>query len=238
MNTKFELHWFGPQPASQLVIFVHGFAVNWTSKRLFTDLAEFLADKGITSVLFDLSDYDKSGNATYLNLNDQQDRLNQVYKSVRQASPTAAIKLVAHSLGCGLVASVRADWLMDLQSVLLLAPASNRPGPSIKQHILDRPGTITDGDKISFVRANGLNNNFDQAYVNQLDIDLDELYQKQWPQLTNLAIILAASDRYQASTQQLFKDNKAQTLADSDHNFTGKYRSQILAKAYQALRLD
>ena len=144
-----NLHWFGPRPAQRVVIYVHGFAVNWTSKGLFTDLGEELATQGLSSVLFNLSDYDQADNATYLPLLDQQKRLQEVTETVTELEPTAEVNLIAHSLGCGLVATMSDEWAATLSKVLLLAPGSDRPGPSIKQHILARPGTLTQADRIS-----------------------------------------------------------------------------------------
>ena len=233
-----DLHWFGPKPAKQVVIFVHGFAVDWTSKGLFSDLAEHLAHQGLSSVLFDLSDYDQDDNATYLPLLDQQKRLRAVSEIVAQQQATAELNLVAHSLGCGLVASMNQQWATALNKVLLLAPGADRPGSRIKQQILNRPDALTKADKISFVRSNGSRNSFDQTYVQQLDIDFSDLYKKQWPKLKHLNIIVADSDQYPPAVKQLFDQYRAVTVTGSDHNFSHNSRPELLRLASSFLLTD
>ena len=223
-----DLHWFGPRPATQLVIYVHGFAVDWTSKGLFTDLAEHLATQKLTSVLFDLSDYDQKGNATYLPLVNQQQRLQLVTETITKAEPTAQINIIAHSMGCGVVASMSDAWLAAFNKVVFLAPGSDKAGSRIKHHILERPDATTEADKISFVRSNGKLNSFSETYVQQFDISFSDLYKQQWPTLKHLKVILAASDKYQPTLKELFNRYKATTIDDSDHNFSAGSRRDLI----------
>lgn len=227
MTTLPTLHWFGNKAANQLIVYLHGFAVNWTSKKMFTDVATALAEAGQTSVLFDISDYDQQGNASYLSLSAQRARVAAVAADLRRRNPQAKISLIAHSLGCILTTSLGQDLLLGFEKILLLAPAGNRPGPRIEAEIRARPDASRNGNQTSFIRKNGVSNTFSQAYIKELDIDVIALYKKHWPLMPNLRVILAAGDQYPAQLRQLLDLHRAETLADSDHNFTGVSRTLL-----------
>ena len=120
-------HFFGSAQSRQLAVYVHGWATDRTSRGLFTALTEHLAEQQIDSVLFDLNDYNRSGNAFFHSLSWQTERLQQVVDQVCKTHPGASLSLISHSLGC----VTAACWLREkqpaLEKLVLLAPAVGEP---------------------------------------------------------------------------------------------------------------
>lgn len=232
-KTDVRLKWFGPKANRQIVIFVHGFAVRSDSKGLFTDLAGSLEDIGTTSVLFYLSDYDRQGNSTFLSLPEQQQRLRQVYKRVRELNSEAEISFIAHSMGTGVLSTVLPDF--EFKHAIMLAPATDSPGPKIKDSMIKHLGAKVSGHSISFKRKNGSTSTFSEDYIESFDVKFSEIYKQTWPDIPNLKIFIAEEDceRYDDATMEFYKSLGAITFEGCDHNFSNAHRtrlSQALAK--------
>lgn len=222
-----RLKWFGPKTGQQIVIFVHGFAVRSDSKGLFTDLAGHFEDAGITSVLFYLSDYDQQGNSTFLSLPEQQQRLRQVYKQVRELNPEAEISFIAHSMGTGVLSTVLPDF--EFRHAIMLAPATDSPGPKIKDSMIKHLGAKVAGDSISFKRRNGSISTFSEDYIRSFDVKFSEIYKRTWPGIPNLKIFIAEEDckRYDDAIMEFYGSLGATTFEDCDHNFSNVHRTKL-----------
>lgn len=225
-HNKIPLHWVGDANNNRVVIYVHGFAVNYTSRGLFTDLAETLKESGLSSILFDLSSYDEQGQATFGSLSEQQARLQNVYQQVVRND--RQLYVVAHSMGCGVLVSMSPQ--LPFNKVLLLAPGNDHPGPRIKKYLLEkRGGREIQPQLYGFRRKNGLMNYFPQSYVDEFDVAFSDLYLNNLSGVSNLQIYLAEEDlpNYNQSFEAVFKKYPTKTIAGADHNFTGHHRSEI-----------
>lgn len=232
MKSDIDIYWFGNKGAAQAVVYVHGFAVNYTSKGMFTDLADHLSDKDLASVLFDLSDYDRDSNATLLPLSDQQRRLREVYAAAKAEADK--VSLVAHSLGCGVAATLLEELAPD--KVLLLAPAGDRHGPRIKDRLFKHHAAWTDKNGlIRFKRKNGTVTSFPERYVEEFDIEFSRVYRNNLGQAKDLKICLAESDDLTPEMKAAFSGHGAVCLPGSDHNFTGNSRLELLELAAEFL---
>ena len=224
-----QLHWFGSQDPEHLLIYVHGWGVNWTSKDLFTDLAENLADQEISSVLFDLSDYEQ-GNINLLPLSQQIERLGIVVNHCRQVRPQAKLSILAHSLGC----IVGTSYLKEVDDFtgkfIMLAPAGSNPGKSLRTTLLNYFGaTELDDGTIEIIRKSGRRTTCPVAYLKEFQLDVMGLYKDVLPKLADYSMILAEGDRERHIT--VWPDLlgfDAEVLED-DHNFNGQ-RSKLAEK--------
>lgn len=232
MNSGVDIYWFGDRRAAQAVIYVHGFAVNYTSKGMFTDLADHLSDQDLASILFDLSDFDRERNAAFLPLSDQQRRLREVYGTVK--AEVDRVSLIAHSLGCGVAATLLPE--LELDKVLLLAPAGDRHGPRIKDRLFKHHGAWTDEDGLMrFKRKNGTITSFSKRYVDEFDIEFSRVYRDNLSQVKDLKICLAESDELTPAMEKVFAKYDTVCLPGSDHNFTGESRQRLLELAAEFL---
>lgn len=235
------LHWYylgqedvvalsGPSP-DRVAVFVHGYGVKWPSKGLFTDVAASLAQLGVACVLFDLSDYSDSGDASFLPLGEQQDRLRQVLLLVRERYPAADLDIVAHSLGCAVTVTSYKTIAPMVDNVVLLAPAVGSPGSRIYEGMMAKEGAQQDGEgNVSFPRRDGTTSSFSRRYVSEFSLDLDTVYKEQLTSIKNLSIILAEGDDRTNRQLQIFDDNGAVTLPGSDHNFNSSSRVDITTR--------
>lgn len=233
-------HVFGPHQAEQMVIYVHGWAANWTSKGLFVDLAEHLAQLRISSILFDLNDYDKLKNATFLALGQQIERLHLVVKHFQNINPLASVSLLGHSLGC--ITAMRFLKLerLALEKLILLAPAMGEPAKQLEQYLARRSDSrIDDQGRLSFKRKDGTVTTLGDGYLSELNFDFQKLYQETLPLYRDKYQIIVAQDDNERQTpqqQQILRDLGAQILPNANHNFT-RQRSelcQILTQLFKA----
>lgn len=223
-----SFHHFGPQPAKHTIVYVHGFAVNYRSKGLFSDLAQHLAELGISSLLFNLSDYDEAGNSFFLPLSDQQKRLRAAYTAAAERSDK--VSLIAHSMGCGVACSLIPA--LKFERVLLLAPGGRASGRRIEAGMLKRPLSRRNPDgSVSFKRKNDTWSTFSKRYIEEFSINFFETYRARLRKKSSLGIYLAESDSYDQVDFALLQALGAIVLPDSDHNFSATARSQILQKA-------
>ena len=228
MNSGVDIYWFGDRQAGQAVLYVHGFAVNYTSKGMFTDLADHLSDQDLASILFDLSDFDGERNATLLPLSDQQQRLREVYGTVK--AEIDKVSIIAHSLGCGVAATLLPE--LELDKVLMLAPAGDQHGPRIKERLFKNHGAWTDEDGLMrFKRKNSTVTSFSERYVKEFDIEFSRIYESNLDRADNLKICLAESDELAPETEKIFAKYNTVCLPESDHNFTGDSRPRLLELA-------
>lgn len=239
-----SIHWYGPgfedanYPSSSpdhVVMFVHGWGVKWPSKGLFVDIARALSHRGITSALFDLSNFDGNGNATFLPLTDQQDRIRNVELYIRELFPSARISVIAHSMGCRVMSTLLPQMAPRLQHCVLLAPAVGTASPRLKQRMLRHPGSyeLPDGS-IVYKRKDGTESSISNRYLEEFNKNWDEIYKSNLTS-KNYSIILAESDHREEPQEELMASLGAETLPGSDHNFTGEPRRQLVDMIAQNL---
>ena len=243
-DDQLRLHCFGPQPSRHLAVYIHGWATDWTSRGLFTALADYLAGLQISSILFDLNDYDEAGNAFFRSLSQQTERLEQVVDRARKTHPDAALSLIGHSLGCVTAARWLQEKQPDLERLVLLAPAAGEPAKQLRRYLERRPDSRTDTDgRLSFTRKSGTVTTLAASYLEELDFDLLRLYRQNLPPwLGQTRIIIAEKDwRRQTSEQQsAFNDLGAKILKGADHNFTHQMPElrQMIAQTFDQAEQD
>ncbi|MEM6998031.1 MAG: alpha/beta fold hydrolase [Patescibacteria group bacterium] len=229
MSNNLDLHWYYGDQADvaqlssapdRIVIYTHGYGVKWHSKRLFSDIAGHLAKQNIASALFNLSDYDDKGNATFLPLSDQQERLRSVLLRVKELYPIAEVTILGHSMGCGVIMTAYEMLDQMVDRYILLAPAVGAPGPRIYEGMSVREGAeVHEDGSVSFPRKDGTTSTFSHRYVQEFSADFDEAYNQHLPQVKDLHIILAEADQRSEQQMKTFMDNGAVILEGSDHNF-------------------
>ncbi|MCA9349133.1 hypothetical protein KC878_03240 [Candidatus Saccharibacteria bacterium] len=230
-----EIHWFGPgyddahypdgQPET-VIVYVHGWGVKWPSKGLFVDIARYLATKGHTSALFDMSDFDAGGNATFLPLTDQQDRLRAVIGLVQSIYPGVKIAFVAHSLGCRVLASLYPELERLIYKAFFLAPAVGMRHGGFMNYMARKHNAWQDADGLKFYRKDGTISLVPNRFMQEFDRDWDTIYERELHKPNN-TIILAESDARTADQDKMLAACGAITLQASDHNFTGSSRASL-----------
>ena len=232
-------HYFGSSKVRWLTICIHGWATDWRSKGLFTDLAEQLAAAGGGCLLFDLNDYDHAGHATLSRLSQQVARLQEMIELGAGLQPDAAVRLLGHSLGCITVLDYLRQGIIKPDRILLLAPAIGQPTLQLKKYLQRRPDSRFEADgRISFKRRNGTTTTLAAGYLEELDFNLGHLYRDVLPSYPGqYKLIVAGEDqgRQTPEAQAVLKDLQAQTLIGADHNFS-RHRSELgqIASRYLA----
>lgn len=123
-----------------MVIFSHGFAVQRDAHGLFTDISQQLS-KGFGYVLFDYNDISRDGSTVKVTmLKAQAERLKVVVEWTRQQPGVNMLHLLAHSMGCTVVAELAPDAIGQM---LMLAPplAYSR---SLTEHLIHKPDAYKD----------------------------------------------------------------------------------------------
>lgn len=226
-NTK--LHWYGKKSDLNVLIYIHGFSVDYASRGLFTDLAKHLNKSDLSSVLFNLNFYDEVGNCVFSPLSDQQVLIREVYQEVLRLRPKAKISFIAHSMGCGVISSLLPELKID--KLLLLAPAGDLAGLHIKKGMIKHFGATVKDDLITFKRSNNKTNLFSERYVREFTIKFSQIYEKNWPKVKNLQIYLASEDKYPQLEKVLAENNLVVKQLNCDHNFSQKSRLKVLELA-------
>ena len=225
-----DFHYLGPPRARRLVIFLHGWATNWRSKGLFTDLAERLAADECGCLLFDLNDYDRDGNAVLANLSQQVARLGKMVKLGRTLQAEASISLLGHSFGCVTTLSYLRQSDFAPERILLLAPAIGQPALRLRTYLKSRPdGRFESDGRISFKRKNGTTTVLAAGYLEELDFDLGQLYQAVLPNYQGrYKLIVAGEDhrRQPAAALAILANLGGQTMEGASHNFN-QHRSEL-----------
>ena len=235
-----QCHIFGPHQAERTVIYVHGWATNWTSKGLFVDLAEHLAKFRISSILFDLNDYDDLRNATFLALSQQIERLELIVNHFQNINPSTSISLLGHSLGCITTACFLKLQRPDLEKLILLAPAIGEPAKQLEQYLVRRAdGQVDEQGRLSFQRKDATITTLGKGYLSELDFDFERLYTEILPIYQDKYQMIVAQDDNKRQTpkqQKVLRDLDARILINANHNFT-RQRSelcQILTQFFNA----
>ena len=218
-----RLHFFGSRPSRHLAVYVHGWATDRTSRGLFTALANHLAGLQIGSILFDLNDYDETGNVLFRSLSQQTERLQQAVDQAHAMHPGASLSLIGHSLGCVTAARWLQEKQPDLEKLVLLAPAAGEPAKQLRRYLNRRPDSRIDGGgQLSFTRKNGTMVTLATGYLEELDFDLLRLYRQSLSsRLGQTKIIIAEEDwrRQTPEQQSAFNELGAKILKGADHNF-------------------
>ena len=225
---------YGSLLSTRLMVYVHGFGVNYESRGLFTNLARRLAAENRRSVLFDLSDYDDSGDCQLLPLSRQVDRLAQV---VRQVSDSGlSLSLLGHSLGCLVISRYLLDHQPANEKIIFLAPVTHdRVGESMEVGYRRRPTTKDLAGGIEIVGRSGRRTRFSRAYLDELNLDTGSLYRQLVKAYKHqLFVVWADSDRRGSPDRGDFNTIATTTIVGADHNFSQhqeKLAEIILAKS-------
>lgn len=237
MPTEFKIHWYGPgyddahhpgDDSSDVVIFIHGWGVKWPSKGTFVDIARHLSTQGVTSALFDLNDYAPNGDAQFLPLTDQQDRVRYVERYIRELFPSARLSIIAHSMGCRVLTTLIPELQNRIHNFVFLAPAVGRANKGMKNYILRHPGSFEAADGgVHLKRKDGTISHVSKRYLDEFNKDWDTLY------LQNLRFIkphiyLAETDHRNPEQTAMLESFGAHIITGSDHNFTGPSRASLL----------
>jgi hypothetical protein len=230
-NGKFIVEEFIGEKPDKLIICVHGFGVDrGDGGGMFFDIANN-QDDAVVTVLVDLNSPDEAaGMLKVNNFSDQAVRLQLVISEFTAKYPGLELNLIAHSMGCGLLAKnkIKAD------RVIFLAPASGDLESNLKPRLLAREGSFEDVENKRLIakRSDGsttiIPNSFFEELKNESWPDRYEEYLKvQNP----LKLIVAGEDEIlKETTKNVTKLNfsSIDIIKDADHNFMGTSRAEML----------
>ncbi len=157
-SNRFPLASHPPQlfmnPSRQhVIIYSHGFGVERDARGMFTETSAAFPDA--ENILFDYNIPNRTENSIMVRpLSEQKDILLAELARVKERSPAAMIDIVAHSLGCVVVALAEP---LGIRKTIFLAPPLEMSSASLKfKRFTDRPDSIINPDGISrLARSDG-----------------------------------------------------------------------------------
>lgn len=211
---------------NRIIIYSHGFGVSKDDRGLFTNIASALPD--FQSILFDY-DIISDNVLTARSLDQKADLLTNKVKQTNEKYPTAQIDLICHSQGCVVAALAKID---RVKSTIFLAPPDNQDPEEMIRKWGARDGAKIDLEGTSsFLRRDGTTTLVPKEYWQSLaGIKPINIY-SELARKTQLYIIRATNDEVLGQTNFDSLTDIAEIIdVDSDHDFTGKARQQMMDK--------
>ncbi len=222
-----------PSDTNNIVVFVHGLGVRWDSRGMFTEIVESLPINW-GSLLFDLYDV-KVDDVFVIDLKEQISRLNGIIKELKRDFPDVKLHIIAHSKGC--IVTALAQPIVK-GKVIFLAPPE-KFGSDLQKYFEEYPGTKKSENELTVPRKDGTNTHIPLRYFDEsTSIDAQQAvidYSNQ----QKLIIIQTLNDEVIGKTtysQLLGNDAIDIYQMNSDHNFTGQFRTELLNELEELLK--
>lgn len=226
---------------SHIVIFSHGFGVYQDDRGLFPAIAAGLPNA--KPVMFGYNRVEADNTLIASTLEEQVERLRQIYEGIKANNLDATIDLICHSQGCVIAAQAQLD---GIRKTIFLAPPDVRFGANIDQKIEDvkvrkkRPGTkiLPDGS-ISYPRRDGSTTIIPTPYwESRRNVNPIPLY-KELSKKTDLIIVRATTDEVIGVTDfsELPPTIKVVQM-NTGHDFEGEDRQKIAKLIADELRVS
>lgn len=222
-----------PQNANDVVVFVHGFGVRWDSRGMFIDIQVSLP-KQWGSVLFDF--YEASGSDVFVaSIVDQVAKLNEILTTTREQNPKATIHIIAHSMGCIIVALAK---LKVSGRIILLSPPESI-GTKFRTFFESIPGSKKTGSTLIVPRKDSTITHIPLSYFDESQaIDAQKAVAELSKQQI-IFIIQTMKDEILGDTHyDKLKNNENIKIIqiESDHNFTGENRNKLIGLLQELLQ--
>lgn len=200
------------------IICSHGFGVKADSRGMFTDIAAGLSEYSCR--MFDYNDERANGDTHMRSLSEMAAELQGQIDGT-----DGEIVLLCHSLGC--VVAGLAD-LSRVSKVVLLAPPVRLGRERFAEILKSRARSVLKPGGISELpRTDGSTTYLPQAFFDSVAIDPMSLYQKIAD--SKPTILVRATQDDIIGLTNVDEINNAQLIdLDSDHNFTGQHRQQLI----------
>lgn len=209
----------------QVIIFSHGFGVERDARGLFTDIASVFPDA--VSILFDYNIPDRTANTlTVRRPSEQKDILLAEIAAAKEKFPEASIDIVAHSLGCIIVALAAPK---NIRRVIFLAPPPEMKSASLSR-FAGRPGSIINPEGLSrLARRDGSFTLVPATFWKEREsINPIALFNSLTEQ-TKVTIIRAKQDEVVSRSDMPGLSPKIQIIdIDGDHDFRFESRKGLL----------
>jgi len=222
-----------PDNAENIVVFVHGFGARWDARGMFVDIKDNLP-KGWGAVLFDL--YRVEGADVYVeSIKYQVDKLKEVIAETKQDNPNVKIHIIAHSKGC-IITSLANPEITG--KIILLAPPESF-GTRLQEYFERYPGVEKTDTEIIVPRKDGTQTHIPLAYFDESQkIDAQEVM-KALSATHPFTLLQTTIDEVIGKTtyDQLQNIKNIQiTQINSDHNFTGASRAELISHIKEILK--
>lgn len=222
-----------------IVVYSHGFGVYKDDRGLFPDIAASLPNT--KPVMFDYNRAEANNMLIASTLEEQVEKLRQVYTEARASNPDTTIDLICHSQGCVIAAMAQ---LEAVRKTIFLAPPDASFGANIDQKIANvkerkkRPGTeiLPDGS-ISYPRRDGSTTIIPTAYWDsRRDVNPMSLYTA-LAEKTDLIIVQATNDEVIGMTDFSELPETVKTVQmDTGHDFENNSRPELVNLVREILR--
>lgn len=205
----------------------HGFGVDRTSNGLFTDVAAVLPEHTPKMMSFYKKHDDGSNDLDMMIHAEQADLL------LKQMQKVEGERIVlAHSMGNIALASVVLSGEVAVDRVIMLAPAldENKYGENGLMENIRRIGGTPDPDGVSVLpRGDGRASIFlPPSYFDIKELDLPAIYQRVAAEVPTI-IVRALHDKFVDPSIVATIDGAHHIVLDSDHNFSGSSRAELIA---------
>jgi len=222
-----------PEPATDILIFVHGFGVRWDSRGMFTDIRQSLPE-GWGSVLFDL--YKIEGKDVFVSsIEEQTQRLSKVLEQVKLNYPKLRTHLLAHSQGCMISALLKPKVS---GKVIFLAPPE-KIGSRLEEYFDSYPGSERKTGELIVPRKDGTITHIPEEYFKQTANSDVQDFILQYSKEQNISLLHATED--EVLGPKISYSKLANVLSISiaklaaDHNFTAQSRPELVSYVNQVL---
>lgn len=214
-----------PENAQAIVIFVHGFGVQWDSRGMFSDIAAGLPPQ-FGTILFDL--YKTEGQDVYVtSVAAQVVRVQQIVNDITDRFPDTKIHLIAHSKGC-IVTSLAQIAVNG--KILFLAPPEIF-GTRLQTYFERYPGATKTDTEFIIPRKDGTITHIPIDYFKQsMAIDAEGVMAGLAKTQRIVLIRTLADEVIGETTYKRLRENTNIEIQDleADHNFTGETREALM----------
>ena len=201
------------------IVFSHGFGVRADSRGMFTEIATAFSQHRF--IMFDYNQVLASGDTNVDSLQAQAKKLQQV---VNEQSDE--IIILAHSQGCIITGLVD---LKKVSKVILLAPPTDMSMQKVIRKLMKKPGAVINLNGTSKLpRRDGTTTYISKEYMHSIEnVSPLEIYEK-IASTTNTVIVRCTNDEILGQTNVNTLLNVKHIDVESDHNFTGPARQELL----------
>jgi len=225
------------QLAPRMVVFSHGFGVTRAGRGLFTDIAKALP-AGVGYVLFDYNEVDEaSATVRATSFSDQVRRLQAVLDWTRQQTGVQQLDIIAHSMGCLVVAELSPE---NIGNMLLLAPPTNAAAGKRRERYANVAGVKFTNNAWHIPRRDGTTTIVPETFFTDLEqVDAEGELIKLALFRPYVLIIAEADDVLDDADYTeliVMADVTSLGIEAADHNFTGAARQKLVELINQQLR--
>ncbi len=222
--------------APHMVVFSHGFGVERTARGMFSDIVQALPE-GYGYVLFDY--YEVTDTTVNIStFEDQQRMLLSIIAWLSEQAAVTDISLVAHSMGCVVAALAQPP---EIKHAVMLAPPL-QINERTRDYFTQKFGAQQRDGLWTIPRGDGTTTVIPSAVFDELSGLEAAALLLDYAAVQPFALVLPAHDEVLGETDYndlaLDEHITAQTIDDSDHNFTGDSRTAMIQTTVEWLTAE